>query len=159
MAANSFEAVALEWHAMKSKKWANVTAHKVLVHLRTYAFREIGRPSPASKVSALLDMLRKVQAKGVACTATRIREMCAQIFRYGVATEKQKITRRRILSELFPSPAPHTGPPLPSAANLASCCAIACGHPFRPDNVPCSLFRDVDDGEGARIPLRQGRGD
>ena len=31
MAANSFEAVALEWHAMKSKKWAEVTAGKALV--------------------------------------------------------------------------------------------------------------------------------
>jgi integrase len=87
MAANSFEAVALEWHAMKSKKWAKVTADKALVHLRTYAFPEIGHlPIASIKASVLLDMLRKVEAKGVAYTATRIREMCGQIFRYGVAT-------------------------------------------------------------------------
>ena len=87
MAANSFEAVALEWHAMKSKKWAKVTADKALVHLRTYAFPEIGNlPIAGVKASVLLEMLRKVEAKGVAYTATRIREMCGQIFRYGVAT-------------------------------------------------------------------------
>lgn len=89
MAANSFEAVALEWHAMKSKKWAKVTADKALVHLRTYVFPEIGQmPIASIKASVLLDMLRKVEAKGVAYTATRIREMCGQIFRYGVATGK-----------------------------------------------------------------------
>lgn len=89
MAANSFEVVALEWHAMKSKKWAKVTADKALVHLRTYAFPEIGHlPIASIKASVLLDMLRKVEAKGVAYTATRIREMCGQIFRYGVATGK-----------------------------------------------------------------------
>lgn len=87
MAANSFEFVALEWHAMKSKKWAKVTAEKALVHLRTYVFPEIGHlPIATIKASVLLDMLRKVEAKGVAYTATRIREMCGQIFRYGVAT-------------------------------------------------------------------------
>jgi integrase len=87
MAADSFEAVALEWHAMKSKKWAKVTANKALVHLCTYAFPEIGHlPIASIKASVLLDMLRKVEAKGIAYTATRIREMCGQIFRYGVAT-------------------------------------------------------------------------
>lgn len=87
MATNSFEGVALEWHAMKSKKWAKVTADKALVHLRTYVFPEIGHlPIASIKASVLLDMLRKVEEKGVAYTATRIREMCGQIFRYGVAT-------------------------------------------------------------------------
>lgn len=86
-AANSFEVVALEWHAMKSKKWAKVTADKALVHLRTYTFPEIGHlPIAGIKAPALLGMLRKVEAKGVAYTATRVREMCGQIFRYGIAT-------------------------------------------------------------------------
>jgi hypothetical protein len=54
MAANSFETVALEWHAMKSKKWAKVTADKALVHLRTYVFPEIGHlPLASIKASAL----------------------------------------------------------------------------------------------------------
>lgn len=87
MAANSFEAVALEWHAGKSKRWAKVTADKALIHLRTYAFPEIGQlPVASVKASQLLAMLRKVEAKGIAYTATRLREMCGQIFRYAVAT-------------------------------------------------------------------------
>jgi integrase len=87
MASNSFEVVALEWHTNKSKRWAKVTADKALVHLRTYAFPEIGHlPVSSVKASQLLAMLRKVESKGIGYTATRMREMCGQIFRYAVAT-------------------------------------------------------------------------
>lgn len=85
--ANSFEAVSREWHAGKSNKWAKVTADKAMTHLETYVFPEIGdHPVAAVKASQLLAMLRKVEAQGIAYTATRLREMCGQIFRYAVAT-------------------------------------------------------------------------
>jgi len=85
--ANSFEAVAREWHAGKSKKWAKVTATKALIHLETYVFPDIGHlPIASVKASQLLAMLRKIESKGIAYTATRLREMCGQIFRYAVAT-------------------------------------------------------------------------
>lgn len=85
--ANSFEAVACEWHASKSKKWAKVTADKAMTHLQAYVFPEIGHlPVASVKASQLLAMLRKVESQGIAYTATRLREMCGQIFRYAVAT-------------------------------------------------------------------------
>jgi hypothetical protein len=85
--ANSFEAVGREWHAGKSKTWAKITADKAMTHLETYVFPEIGHlPVAAVKPSQLLAMLRKVEAQGIAYTATRLREMCGQIFRYAVAT-------------------------------------------------------------------------
>jgi integrase len=85
--ANSFEAVAREWHAGKSKKWAKVTADKAMTHLQAYVFPEIGHlPIASVKALQLLAMLRKVEAQGIAYTATRLREMCGQIFRYAVAT-------------------------------------------------------------------------
>jgi integrase len=85
--ANSFEAVAREWHAGKSKKWAKVTADKAMTHLQTYVFPEIGHlPVSTVKASQLLAMLRKIEAQGIAYTATRLREMCGQVFRYAVAT-------------------------------------------------------------------------
>ena len=85
--ANSFEAVAREWHAGKSKKWARVTADKAMTHLEAYVFPEIGHlPVASVKASQLLAMLRKIESKGIAYTATRLREMCGQIFRYAVAT-------------------------------------------------------------------------
>ena len=85
--ANSFEAVAREWHAGKSKRWAKVTADKAMTHLQAYVFPEIGHlPVASIKASVLLAMLRKVEAQGIPYTATRIREMCGQVFRYAVAT-------------------------------------------------------------------------
>lgn len=85
--ANSFEAVAREWHAGKSKTWAKVTADKAMTHMQAYVFPEIGHlPVASVKPSQLLAMLRKVEAQGIAYTATRLREMCGQIFRYAVAT-------------------------------------------------------------------------
>lgn len=86
---NSFEAVAREWHGGKSKKWAKVTADKALTHLEAYVFPEIG-PLPVAemKASQLLAMLRKIEGQGIAYTATRLREMCGQVFRYAIATGK-----------------------------------------------------------------------
>ena len=87
MQADSFESVAREWHAGKAKKWAKVTADKAMTHLEAYVFPEIGHlPVASVKASQLLAMLRKVEAQGIAYTATRLREMCGQVFRYAVAT-------------------------------------------------------------------------
>lgn len=86
--ANSFEAVAREWHAMKlKKKWTQSTADKTMTQLEAYVFPEIGHlPIANVKASQILAMLRKVEARGIAYTAVRLREVCGQIFRYGVAT-------------------------------------------------------------------------
>lgn len=84
---NSFEAVAREWHSGKSKKWAKVTADKAMTHLAAHVFPEIGHLSVAEvKASQLLAMLRKIESQGIAYTASRIREMCGQVFRYAIAT-------------------------------------------------------------------------
>lgn len=85
--ANNFEAVAREWHAGKSKKWAKVTADKAMTHLAAHVFPEIGYMNVAEvKASQLLAMLRKIESQGIAYTASRIREMCGQVFRYAIAT-------------------------------------------------------------------------
>ncbi|MDO9468659.1 MAG: integrase arm-type DNA-binding domain-containing protein [Thiobacillus sp.] len=86
--ANSFEAVGREWHAMKlQKKWTKSTADKTMTQLETYVFPSIGHIPIASVTAAqVLSMLRKVEAHGIAYTAVRLREVCGQIFRYGVAT-------------------------------------------------------------------------
>lgn len=86
--ANSFEFVAREWHAMKlAKKWTQSTADKTMTQLEAYVFPELGHlPIASVKASQILVVLRKVEARGIAYTAVRLREVCGQIFRYGVAT-------------------------------------------------------------------------
>lgn len=86
-AANSFQAVALEWHGANAKRWASVTAKKTLKLLEADAFPVVGhRPVAEVTPPELLALLRRVEARGAAYTATRLRELCGQVFRYAIAT-------------------------------------------------------------------------
>lgn len=87
---NTFSAVAMEWHAMKAKGGeALTTTGKRLAHLETHVLPAIGsRPIADIKPSEVLAMLRKVADTGAAYTATRLREICGQIFRYAIATDR-----------------------------------------------------------------------
>lgn len=86
-AGNSFKVIAEEWHTARKPRWAKVTAEKILTHLTADIFPEIGH-LPIAEVTApkLLDALKKVERRGAAYTATRLREICGQIFRFGIAT-------------------------------------------------------------------------
>ncbi|WP_326536306.1 tyrosine-type recombinase/integrase [Pseudorhodoferax sp.] len=87
---NTFSAVAMEWHAMRAKRGeAATTTGKRLAHLETHVLPEIGsRPIADLKPSEVLAMLNKVVDGGSAYTATRLREICGQIFRYAIATDR-----------------------------------------------------------------------
>lgn len=88
--ANTFRLVAMEWHVMKAKGGeVGTTTGKRLAHLETHVFPEIGsRPIPDVKPSEVLAMLRKVAAGGSPYTATRLREICGQIFSFAIATDR-----------------------------------------------------------------------
>ncbi|MBU2642598.1 MAG: integrase arm-type DNA-binding domain-containing protein [Gammaproteobacteria bacterium] len=104
--ANSFEVVAREWHAGKSKKWAKVTADKAMIHLQAYVFPEIGHlPVASVKAAQVLAMLRKVESQGIAYTAIRLREVCGQIFRYAVATGRAENNPAAHLRDAMSKPA------------------------------------------------------
>lgn len=88
VAANTFEAVAREWHkAVHVAKVSAGHAARNLLRLEQDAFPHIGA-MPLSEITApkLLDMLRKVEARGAIETAHRVRQVCGQVFRYGIAT-------------------------------------------------------------------------
>ena len=90
-ALNSFQAIALEWHDAHRKRWADKTISKTLRYLQSDVFPAIGkRPISAVTHRELLAMLQKVEARGASYTATRIREMCGQIFRFAIVTDRAK---------------------------------------------------------------------
>ena len=67
----------------------DTTTAKRLAHLETHIFPSIGdRPIAAVKPSELLAMLKKVTAAGSAYTAGRLREICGQVFRFAIATDR-----------------------------------------------------------------------
>ncbi len=88
-AATTFEAVALEYHALKAKSdgWSTTHAAQWKRTVSKHLFPRIGS-LPLSDVSApvLLDALRKVEEQGIVRTAHDLREYAGQVFRYGVQT-------------------------------------------------------------------------
>ncbi|MBU0909859.1 MAG: integrase arm-type DNA-binding domain-containing protein [Proteobacteria bacterium] len=83
----TFEVVAREWHNQFLPQWAPRTAEAILDMLSLDVFGEIGN-QPIASINAplLLNMLRRIEARGANYTAHRVRGLCSQIFRYGVAT-------------------------------------------------------------------------
>jgi len=85
-AANSFKAVALDWHA-KRHTWTRTHAESVFRKLEVDVFPYIGM-YPISQIEApqLLNMLRIIEKRGSYDLAHRVLGICGQVFRYGVST-------------------------------------------------------------------------
>lgn len=85
-AANTFEAVAREWHSKKTNFTSN-TAKNVMARLERLVFPFIGtRPIDAITAPDFLSVLRRVEEQGKLETAHRLRGICSQIMRYAVVT-------------------------------------------------------------------------
>lgn len=86
---DSFEAVAREWYAVKKDGWAASYGDKIIVRLENGVFPWIGKV-PVAEVTApqLLEVMRRIEARGVIETAHRALQDCSQALRYAVATGK-----------------------------------------------------------------------
>jgi integrase len=86
-AANTFEAIARDWHTNKLDSWQPKTAENVLLRLEKDVFPLIGKlPITEVKAPIILDMLRQIEKRGAVEMAKRQAQVCGQIFRYAVAT-------------------------------------------------------------------------
>ncbi|MFC3106914.1 tyrosine-type recombinase/integrase [Undibacterium arcticum] len=87
--ANTFEAVAREWHANKLETWQPRTAANVLHRLEKDVFPLIGKlPIAEIKAPVMLDVLRQIENRGALDMAKRQGQVCGQIFRYAIASGK-----------------------------------------------------------------------
>lgn len=86
-AANSFEAVAREWHTKNASSWTPEHAERILRRLEANIFPWLGA-RPVAEVSApeLLAAVRRIESRGAIDTAHRALQNCGQVFRYAVAT-------------------------------------------------------------------------
>ncbi len=85
--AESFEAVAREWHEKFSSKWEPTSADRILRRFDRDVFPWIGkRPIAELRAPELLTVLRRIESRGTKETAHRIKQNCGQVFRYAVAT-------------------------------------------------------------------------
>ena len=88
-AANSFEAVAQEWHTNSKAKWTADHANRIWKRLTDDVLPSIGsKPVESLKAKDLLLVLRKVEKRGALDVAGRIRQHINGIMRYAVQTDR-----------------------------------------------------------------------
>jgi len=90
-AANTFEAVAREWHGKQAARWTPNTSAKVMGYLKTNLFSDLG-PRPVADIDApeLLEALRKIEKRKAYYIASRARQVSGQVFRYAIATGRRE---------------------------------------------------------------------
>lgn len=87
--ANSLEIVAREWISKKSNNWSPANTEIVTRLLTVNVFPWIGKkPIAEVKASDLLNVLRRMESRGILDSAHRTRAICGQIFRYAIATDR-----------------------------------------------------------------------
>ncbi|MEX0960246.1 MAG: integrase arm-type DNA-binding domain-containing protein [Burkholderiales bacterium] len=85
--AESFEAIAREWHAKFSPTWVSSHGDRIIRRLENDLFPWLGnRPIAEIKAPELLAALRRIESRGAQETAHRAMQNCGQVFRYAVAT-------------------------------------------------------------------------
>lgn len=82
----TFETLAREWFAYNAPRWAESTTYKAKLYLENDLIPGIGsRPVKAITRPDLVELVRKVEARGTLNAAGKIRQWLHQIFRYGLA--------------------------------------------------------------------------
>lgn len=86
---NTFKAVALEWHKNQRDKWSENHTLNIMRRLEVDIFPYIGsRPIKDIDAPELLEVLRRIEKRGALDVAGRVKQICGQVFRYGIATGK-----------------------------------------------------------------------
>lgn len=88
-AANSFKAVALEWHEHKRPRWSEKHAAKVLRSLDADVFPHIGK-RPIAEITApeLLRVIRRIESRDALDYSHRVLQRIGMVFRYAIVTSK-----------------------------------------------------------------------
>lgn len=82
----TFEVLAREWYTYNAPRWAESTAYKARLYLENDVLPAIGhRPVTSIIRPELVELVRKIEARGALNVAGKIRQWLRQIFRYALA--------------------------------------------------------------------------
>jgi len=86
---NTFQAVALEWLEIQKSRVSEGYVQAIQKRLENNIFPYLGsRPIAQITPPELLEVLRKIEKRGKLETTSRLKQLCGQIFRYGIQTGK-----------------------------------------------------------------------
>lgn len=86
-AANTFKAIALEWHEKQLSQWTPKHANNINRRMEVDIFPYIGkRPIADIDPPELLSVLRRIEKREALDVMARVKQICGQVFRYGIAT-------------------------------------------------------------------------
>lgn len=86
-AANSFEAVAREWHAKQSATWVELHASRIMLRMENDIFPWLGsRPIADIAAKEFLATVNRIVDRGAVESAHRVLQNCGQVMRYAIAT-------------------------------------------------------------------------
>lgn len=86
-AANTFELVAREFHAGKKAAWSSSYFAKWIRQLEKDVFPYVGKqPIATITTPMMLEVIRRIERRGVHDTAHTIKQSSGQVFRYGIQT-------------------------------------------------------------------------
>ena len=96
--ANTFESVALEWHEKRKRNWAKKTADKTMSMLKRLIFPFIGSTAMTKlKPAELRSAIQKIESRGNIETAHRALQVCGQISRFAIATDRATMDLSSVL--------------------------------------------------------------
>ncbi len=85
-AANTFEALALDWYTRQEQAWTKGHACTVISRLKRDILPWLGsRPIDGITAPEILKVLRRIESRGADETAHRCKTIVSQVFRYGIA--------------------------------------------------------------------------
>ena len=103
---NTFSAVADEWLLTKKASLTESTWERDRQQVHKWVIPYLGnKPIASLEAPDLLEVLKRIEGKGVIDTAHRTREVCGRIFRYAIATGRAK---HDIAADLVGALAPRT---------------------------------------------------
>lgn len=132
----TFEKLADEWYAYNVPRWAETTAYKARLYLDNDIYPAIGK-RPAGEITRpdLVDLVRKVEARGTLNAAGKIRQWLNQVFRFGLArgvVEVNPATDLDVVAAHAPRARHHPHVPLAEMPELLEkLSAAACDLPTR----------------------------
>ena len=104
-AVSSFEAVAREWFEKNSGGWSERHRYNVQRRLDLDLFPALGsRPIAAMDAPEVLEVIRKIEARGSHDLAGRVLQIAGQVFLYGIAAGRCKYNLAHGLSKAITKP-------------------------------------------------------